>query len=307
MRPETAIDKYAHDRLNSYANLSLNPLTFDQAVELVAARLDAPPELGRLRRMQADRLWPLTDEDIRRVVGAAGCTPRELIGRCAQRFIERQGRPATTTEPEHDLQAVWEERVEESIARSDPRETEHILDDALPMLIDVAASDWSVAADETLPDIDFILSRPHEGRVGVSFCTQENMTSLAGRLRRLKTQREAAHLQKLVLIRDARTPLSGTAKRAQQYLKELQSGDAVFYRPSAEVLAALDALCRLISDADSGDLAVAGRTLAPATVRQWLAEHLACPLVDLRDALLSYPHPAVAPDEDAATRRNSIT
>jgi hypothetical protein len=123
------------------------------------------------------------------------------------------------------------------------------------------------------------------------------MTSLAGRLRRLKDQ--LPELTRLVVVRDGRVPLSSTAKRARTYLEELEREGARVVHPTAEALAALDALRALLSDAKSGDLDCHGDSVAPRTVEEWLRAHLPAGLGDLVDEIFVEASDAAAAQADA--------
>jgi hypothetical protein len=95
----------------------------------------------------------------------------------------------------------------------------------------------------------------------------------------------AKRLDRLVLLRDSRTPVSPGAKSARQYLEDLEQEATVVF-PSVEALAALDALRELLSDAKSGDLACRGEAVSPATVEEWLLANLSPGLRDLVDEVL---------------------
>ncbi len=120
-----------------------------------------------------------------------------------------------------------------------------------------------------------------QGRSGLSLCTQSNMRSLATQLKRLKQQMSLRRLDRLVLVRESRVPLSPTAKVARQTLEELEQQQAVIIFPAVEALAALDALRELLSDAKSGDLACQGQAVSPQSVEEWLSAHLSASV--LRD------------------------
>jgi hypothetical protein len=124
----------------------------------------------------------------------------------------------------------------------------------------------------------------------VSICNQSNMTSLAGRLRRLRS--EILPPDRLAIIRDPRLPISRNSKATRKYLDELTSLGARFVHASPEALAALEALRVLLSEARSGDLAHDGESISPATVEEWLASNLPGSLSDLlRDLSLENSGP----------------
>lgn len=60
-------------------------------------------------------------------------------------------------------------------------------------------------------------------------------------------------------------------------------------RTSHEVLAALDALRQLLSDAKAGDLSSQGQTVSPETVQEWLARNMPTTLRDFLEEIVSYP------------------
>ena len=76
------------------------------------------------------------------------------------------------------------------------------------------------------------------------------------------------------IIQDDRVPLTKAAKVARQSLEELQSLGVIVSQPSQQVLAGLDALRDLLSDAKSGDLAFHGENVLARPTEAWLAEHL---------------------------------
>ncbi len=285
----SVVPGFALDRIQSFGQQVLPPLTKSEAEQLIKARLEVSSRLAELRANEADPLWPFSESDIDRFLGQAGCTPRELISQSADHFRRLQGKQIKAFEPAQHLPSIWETRLEKSVQANSPEKSEHILADGVPMLLDTVAEGWQVADDNQHRDIDFVLTGPGgEARVGVSFCTQQSMTSLAGRLRRLKDQ--VPDFQKFVLIRDSRTPISQTARRTREHLDDLEKADAVIYRPSVEAMAALDALRQLLADADSGDLSVDSHTITTETVQSWLAGHLASALADMRDVLTGYPN-----------------
>lgn len=288
-----------YDRICSRATLGLGLLRFPEAAALVKSRLDASQPLAPLRAGRGD-LWPLSEADVREAVGDQGCTPRELLKYCAERFFVLQRGSDEPPSIEESLRLEWEGRVERAIAANRSEETESIVARALPFLISIAAPDWKKQDKESkLRDVDLVFSPPGaDARVGVSLCTQGNMTSLAARLRRLREQQAQGNLRRLILIRDPRTPIGAQAAKANEYLDELRAAGAIFHQPSPELLAALDAFASLLSDAQSGDLSAGGDTVPARTVRDWLAAHLAPELARFAESIAG----GVLPAEKARER-----
>jgi hypothetical protein len=133
---------------------------------------------------------------------------------------------------------------------------------------------------------DALLDTP-QGALGVLVCHEQSMTSLAGRLRTVlnRTPGSEPRTERLVIVRDARLPISRKAAKTREYLAELESRGARFVQPSPEALAALEALRQLVSDARSGDLNVRGETIGEGAVSAWLAEALDEQLIYLLEGL----------------------
>lgn len=286
------VPRYAIDRMISYGETTLGPLKFDQAAALVEARLTACHELEAERKGRS-QLHPIDDSVLRSIVEPNGATPRKILADCAAAFDRWQRGAVTRVDLTDFLTREWAERQEKAISRIAAADTDALLDHAAPMLLGLADGNWSCRRPTNLQDVDLVLSGDAEGRVGVSFCNQENMTSLAGRLRRLKQLYESDDrppVEKLVLIRHPSLSISATAKAARKNLDWLEhDAGAVVLHPSAEALAALQALRELISETRSGKLAHGGDPVDEATLTQWLRKHLSGPLEDLLGDLVGKP------------------
>jgi hypothetical protein len=140
-----------------------------------------------------------------------------------------------------------------------------------------------------------LLFQAGDGRLGVSLCNQASMTSLAAKLRRLRDLAPAAKPARLVLLRDARLPISAGAQKSRNYLAELAKQGTRLLRPTAEAMAALEALRGLLSDAKAGDLAHRGETVEPRTVEEWLTAHRDPSLAALGAEVFSAPAPGGDP------------
>ena len=303
------------DRITSAGSLSLATLLKDEAQALIASRLDDANE-DRPATAKNDPFWPLTAEDVSEMFSdAKGVTPRQLLARCAERFdvlnsipqstdrakdVSRVEQPiAPSIVPTQEAGSVdqfladrWETTVEEKLQSNDPDHTEDILRHALPTTVNLLHSDVRAVQDEQLKDVSLILER-NADRTGLSVCVQANMTSLSARLKRLNDQFNMQRLNRLVIVRDHRVPISDTAKKAKEHLRRLEENGAKVVYPSLEVLAALDALRALLSDARSGDLSAHGDTIPPATLEEWFASHLADDLQEFVNDVLDEQRPTL--------------
>ncbi len=294
------IPGYAQDAMKSFNTCSLASLNQCEAAELVLARLSVNHQIAQARPVDADELWPLSEQDLKNWTGIEGCSPRKMINLCASRFREIQdGLAPPKVSLDVALRSVWEERQAACEETNLPTQTEQILADGLPILMELALPDWKIVDDLRTPKLEFVLEAPKkEARIGLSFCTDQNMTSLFNRLTRVQKRLAHGDLQKLVLIRDAHTPITKGAVRTRERIAELtEQGSGVLVKPTREVMAALDALRGLFGDAQSGDLAVDGEPVSPESLKEWMLKHLANPLRELCEELTSYHGVIIDPHE----------
>ncbi|MES2788047.1 MAG: ATP-binding protein [Planctomycetota bacterium] len=302
-----------YDRMTSLGAWSLDPLNRDQALQLIQARLSQFSD-AEMSKIPTTAGWPLAPAAFDELFAKDGSIPpRQLLSLCAERFeawLKQSRKNATsgnavpsdpTPETSPTTNAVeesparpavatffkekWAAAIEEKHASSTPERTEEIIRHGLPMLVRLVAAETKLVTDDLLPDVSLVFET-ESGRTGISLCTQANMNSLSARLKRLKTQFSTERLQRLVVIRDSRIPISATAKKSQQLLDELEQQQAVVLHPTMEVLAALDALRDLLSDAKSGNLSWHGGTILPQTLEEWLVGNLTDGLRDLVDQVL---------------------
>ena len=289
-----------YDRMISLGAYSLDPLNRAQAEHLITKRLaDAANAVFPTPRPFA--CWPLEPREFEGLF-PNGISPRKLLSLCAERFESRIAGAAAdqmnapvldvASAPSHSaavatfLEEKWQATFEQKLAVNSAEQTKEILEHGLPLLVKLITPAAKFARDELLPDVALILESS-KGRTGLTVCTQSNMNSLSALLKRLKKQLSLQRLQRLVLVRDARVPLSPSARKTHQLLAELeQQPGVVINHPSAEALAALDALRSLLSDAKSGDLTCQGEGVEAQTVGQWLQLHLTRGLSDMVDLVL---------------------
>lgn len=282
------VPEYALARMKGYAVCQLLPLNLDQSRQLL---------VNRLRRRESTReaqgdLSPLTDQDLKNFLGKNGhCSPRELLDRAARRFDELRGTVVETKPLAERLADEWENRRESALRSNTPEQTEDILRDGLPRLVHAVDPEWRTSQGRPAAGLDYVLTGPlGEASVGVKVCTGVNANSLWRPLQKLNSlypERMQPKLQKLVLLRDERTPIRKSATKTLELIASLEKKDALFYRVSPEALAALDALRKLLADSQAGDLDIDGETLTFTTVLDWLRGHLDGALRELADVLIT--------------------
>jgi hypothetical protein len=287
-------------RIKAFDEVTLNSLMPEQALQLVRARLDAAPELRRLRAAQIEPFWPLQKSEILRGI-TPPLTARRLLSLCADLFEARRGAAGgagldfSSPAPVNQfLEQAMEERRRKSLEDSQPSQTEDILKHGLPAAIYFAQSGWRQNAPDASTDVDLLFEGP-QGTVALSVCNSQHWPSLVKKLDRLNAQLNEGRLEKLVLLRDGRTPIGAKAVKTRTLRDELLRKGARWVEPSVEALAALDALRRLLADAQSGDLANHGDTVGLKTVQDWLARNLAGELKDLLADV--FPSPSTPADE----------
>ncbi len=300
---DQAIISSDRDRLAVFGERDLASLKPAEAKRLVEARLNSSIELRALRPIHHDRFWPLEESDIDQALRLKKDTPRALLSFCADRF-EALGRPAfdrTSTTVSEFLSQTLEERLERASANATADQADQIITHGLPLLLRLIDPRWELKALARFRDADLVFEGPR-GRVSVCLCNHRNMTSLAGRLRRLREQVKEQVLEeptreKFVLLRDARLPIGAQAKKTREHREQLLAQGFHWLSASEEMITSLDALRGLLSDAKAGDLSNGGESVNPLTVQDWMAANLDARLRPLRD-LLEAILPDAAPTGD---------
>ena len=277
--------------------------------------------LVQLQSTKGEPLWPLEKSRLEKTVGLHGCTPRKILSVCAGLFdVAATNGVEEKVSNEAFLSRTWHERLDVASSGDTLAQGDHILTHGIPLLVHSAGEGWSSSGKFSSRDVELFLEG--DGRIGVSLCNHRDMRSLWPRLKRLKQVLPDRRAEKLVLLRDARLPLGKNAVKTNQVLDELSAQGVRLIRPSHELLAALDALRRLLSDAKAGDLSNQGQTVTPETVQKWLAENMPGVLRDLIEEIVAYQgvggatgesrlfdellevldeHPVIALDEAAGT------
>jgi hypothetical protein len=252
----------------------LEPLTEAEAVALIQARLAGSPSLRDDPRRQEDPVWPLGPAGLRRFLGEGDRTPRRLIALCRDAFPHAGGRPADI---DIFLTDLFESRRLDAVTHLADPTAAFVHGLALVMAV---RRHIPVTTPANRPDVDLVLSLP-ERQVAISVCNHEG-NGLTAQLRRITQQPLGAHEERVV-IRDMRLPIPHTSHRAWEYWQQLSTDRertaAGISRlrmlcPTPEMLAALQAVRSVMSDARAGELECRGRTIPPHAVEDWLRSRL---------------------------------
>lgn len=289
-----AMPEPMRDRMCGYGTESLNPLNAELASLLVSHRLLAAG-VANIRSSIAPGIWPLTDQDIQSFVGKTGTTPRRLLDDAARRFDEITGRsPIRLRDNAAEVPVVrdpmsdeWERRLEAASRENDPKKSVNTLRDSITHLIHLTNPECQVESDPEHDDVvDFVITTPNgEGRIGVKMCDDSSIR-LSAQLRRINQRfPDKLNIQKLVLLKDERSPISRNAVASLNYLRQIEVNGGVYHRVCPEAIAALDALKQLLADVKAGDLAFGGENVAVRTVIEWLRKQMPEPLIELAEVL----------------------
>lgn len=289
-----SVPQYSLDRMKSFAAKTLQPLTFELARDLLLHRIRAVARRSGPSApavVESADLSPLTEDDVRRIVGTIGCTPRVLLDRAASRWEGGTGHSIETDPPlslDQRLSEEWQTRLEKIRAVNRPEETERILGNGIRRLVSLMEPEWRVEDGSKQGGLDFILSAPKgEARVGVKII-ESSHKRLTKQLKDLLTAHPGTtRVQKIVLLRDERRPIPKTSVKALSYVAELEKGDGLLAPVGPEAIAALEAIHQLLGEAAAGDLDLDGEQVGQSTVEGWLRENLPMPLKELADQLLT--------------------
>jgi hypothetical protein len=282
------------NRICGYATESLNPLNTELASLVVSHRLQAAG-VADIGPSNASGIWPLTEQDILSFVGKTGTTPRRLLDDAARRFDELTGRstinkldePAEVPIGHDPMSDEWERRLEAASHDNDPKKSVNTLRDSISLLVHLSNPDWKITSDPGHDDIvDFVIATPDgEGRVGIKICDDSSIR-LSAQLRKINQRfPDKLNIQKLVLLKDERSPISRNAVASLNHLRQIEVNGGIFHRVCPEAIAALDALKQLLADVKAGDLSFGGENVAVRTVIEWLRMQLPEPLVELAEIL----------------------
>jgi hypothetical protein len=272
--------------------VTLRPIAWEDALKLVAARLDSSPDLAQLRqRHPQDPLWPLFAEALKPLFETTGlCLPRTLIQACKGHFESLFGEPGPKLSREDFLQQEYERNVNEArnvVARQGGDKT---LAECLPWLLENSGASPE-GEDAERSRYANLVFRKEVRAFAVSLCCCRG-NELTGRLRRIERYWQLGNVG-MKIIRD---PSVKPGPKGEQLLGIIKSRGAQEVHPLPEALAALQAIHNMITSARSGDFTQDGQPIGEQEVTQWALSNLPPQLERLRDDLIGRepPDPALA-------------
>lgn len=289
---KSAVMQPDYDALAGYLG-SLNPLSLDESLKLISARLDAFPDLSDIRK----ELFGHIEKSLKDSDGKNVSTAREVLSRCSEVF-DNWKKTASTAPPKSNEEFLKEENIrrkEKGVHTLSPENSDEIIQSGLPVIVNILDPSWKEFDQNKPPDVDIVLDNKTV-KVGVSLCNQENMAVLAGRLRRLRADMKNSELANLVLFRHSDLPIQSDAVVCKQYIDDLKKQKVKFLYLTTEILAELESFVTLLTDARSGNLIHRGKALDEEIVRKWIVNHIGGSVTDLVREVLTIP--SVSEDED---------
>ena len=255
------------------------------AEQIVIARLKSEDDLAAARTaIPENPLWPFDAAELQKALPkgpGGGVTARAALH--AARVLFEKWRNAGQSAPAQAPVDTLKERFDAFVMQAmEEAPEEGVYADGILKLLDIRRPGHVRRAN--IRGIDALIDQP-PGRTGVSVCHSQNMTSLAARLRQVNQAIDQGHIQRAVVVRDARLAISPTARQTQEYLGALQARPHAVLRPGSATYAAVAAARKLLADAASGDLEIEGRTVPSSEVQRWLLEVKPFEAFELLDAI----------------------
>lgn len=255
-----------YDRI-AQRSVLLEPLRPAQVESLVRSRLDAVPELAKIRAERAaGRFFPLSDRFVQDLALEHPCVPRRILALAARAFEEQQhGKSAPAPTTAQFLSEELDTRRKERLRSLEPSDTPRIMVQGAELLAHLEGAELSRADGKSA---DIVISGARTA--ALSLRNEADGRSLTPKLKALVAATPRKDGAPVIIVRDSRLPIAKTAIKAREYLKILQDRGASLLEPTVEALAALDALASILGDSKSGDLANEATPLESSAVLAWL-------------------------------------
>jgi hypothetical protein len=263
-----ALRKLEAEQQGELTEVWLGPLTWREAQQLIALRLDSVPALARMREdRKHDLFWPLDEADI---LTGIGFQARQLLVHCATLY--EQSRPAGTSgalQParssgsfhsgklnpkEHaQFKKLWLERYNRFLPemKEDDRFDERLMR-GLGTLVRFARPDWKMRIDELPRDIDLLFEGP-DHNVQLVLCNHTHLPSYTKKVQRILERFYGHRNYVLVLLRDIRRSFGPMSRTPRKLREEIIDRGATWIDVTPEMQAALETLHELFTESEAGD------------------------------------------------------
>lgn len=279
---ESLPNKSDQDRLLQ-EKISLKPIEWEAAAELIRARLDQSPALEEQRAKRPRQpLWPLEEPPLRELFAKTGrCLPRKLIQACKAQFALRQA--GSIIEPplsrEEFLQQEFQRLRQSARLEWRKRGGEAVLEDCLPWLLESYGK--SVIPKSSTAPFVHLAFRGSAGESALLFCfTQGN--PFTARLRKAELSWKGK--PDLAILSDPAIQPKPDSRGAA-HLEALKARGAKQIHPTEEALALLQAIRHLTTAARAGELNLDGETISEKEATLWALANLPAQVEALADEL----------------------
>ncbi len=271
-----------YDRMAMYQS-TLNPLTKEQALKLVCARLNSCSDITKT---SIDSLKSKYKEELNSFIGTHGEVARKIISKCASLFNTwGEIEPETDNNIDIFLTKKLEERKKITEKGLDPSKTDDIIQSSIPSILNIIDNSWKESEKKLPNGIDMVLYNQNF-KTGVSFCNHENMRKMVFKLKNICDLTKSNQLDKIILIRHKNLQIKKTAKKTNYYLNILQKENRVIIKnPDNSLLSTLESLRTLLADVKSGDLSNRGISIKFNSVKNWLKSNLSDSVKDLLEKI----------------------
>lgn len=299
------------------------PLTWEQAVRVAVARLDAEPTCHAVRQQHPqDAYWPLGEPFLNSTFqqNKRSLTPRHLITACRVEFEHRQkgkrepehtsgnqsgastgasgkegdgpgnspGGPITTKSDSYDLTRMWEKWRKKHLEKLHAISFDSVLALSLPWLVKLLDAPF-VRSQELVPglgDVNLVFQPTGRGQkpLGVSLCNHPPQM-LWRRLDRLNKQWAAAKDSKLGSLVVLRAEFTSTTEKGVARLIALKEAGVRVLVVHSQQLAELAAFQTLMTATMEGDLTRNGKPLEAREYDDWVKDNLSASVKEFFDTL----------------------
>ena len=321
----------SHVQKMSQTTLTLEPLSWEDAIKIVNARLNIIPEWKELRKEHLqNQFWPLEESWLRDLYKRESdvLTPRHLIRACmveVDRFLKGTGGPTgrggggPIIDPPPSLpldailQSKWDKQRATYLKKTASIHFDPVVEHTLRWLVGICDAPHTLAdsIDKSIGDVNLVFkgAKAKNSTIAVSLCDQE-LKSLWHRLKRLVEQQQKGKadklFDKLFILRAKKSRMTDTA---QKYLDQLEQGGATIYYLEQQQLVELATYHFMQTHMQKGEYTFDGKPVDAAVFNQWAKENLSSSVKEFAQSIFDLsnaPAPKPKPETKTSTRQTVL-